>query len=139
MNAQGPPSDERTAFTGPETLLRFLVRLTGLGFGALAAFEVHVFSINRLTATAVIAVFLALVSAGLLRLHRFAVRAAEALLGLAAILVPLGFINPDFARDACRAGKVDEDFVWQTITLAYGLSAVCLGWAFLIGRARVRP
>jgi hypothetical protein len=139
VNAQRPPADASTAFTRTDKLLRFLVRLTGLGFGVLAAFEVRVFSLNRLTGTAVIAVFLALLAIGLLRLHRFAVRAAEALLALAAIGVPAAFVNPFFASDMIFAGEVDEDFAWQTIRLAYGLSAVCLGWAFLIGRARLRP
>jgi hypothetical protein len=80
---------------------------------------------------------LATVSIGLLLVRPLALTAAKVLLIAASILIPLGIVNPGYVSDLPDAVRLAPGFVTRTFSLAYGLSAVCLGLAYVLDRGRL--
>jgi hypothetical protein len=110
-------------------------RVAGAFAGLLAARQAHLAYKEGGPVHLLVFLLLTALSLGLWQLHPIALRVGTVLLVAAAVLAPLGMVNPFHASDVARGA--DRWFLERTIVLAFGLSAGCLALAFLVSHARL--
>lgn len=124
------------AMSGFELFTCRVARATGVMVGLFGAYDLVVAVRSQLAAPAVLGVVALGLSLGLWLLHPAALRVTPGVLVLMAIILPIGLVNPFAALEAPGQASVSGYLSWQ-IALGFGLSALCVTIAHLIGLARL--